>query len=105
MKTRTTLFPKWSRRCSSAAIAIYLILMFQFRSVVDPLVVMAAIPLGLLGASVGLLVTHNPFGFTGFLGIVSLGGVVVRNSIILVDYIRERMKEGVADRGGRHRSR
>jgi uncharacterized membrane protein YdfJ with MMPL/SSD domain len=50
----------------------------------------------LLGASLGLLVTHNPFGFTGFLGIVSLGGVVVRNAIILVDYIRERMKEGVA---------
>ena len=57
---------------------------------------MAAIPLGLLGASLGLMVTHNPFGFTGFLGIVSLGGVVVRNSIILVDYTRERMKEGVA---------
>ena len=39
--------------------------------------------------------TKNPFGFTGFLGIVSLGGVVVRNAIILVDYIRERMNEGV----------
>src|SRR5581483_1748903 len=78
-----------------SSVAIYLILMFQFRSVIDPLVVMAAIPLGLLGASVGLWVTHNPFGFTGFLGIVSLGGVVVRNSIILVDYIRERMEEGV----------
>src|SRR6201993_5463020 len=79
-----------------SSIPFYLILMFQFRSVVDPLVGMAAIPLGLLGASVGLLVTHNPFGFTGFLGIVSLGGVVVRNSIILVDYIRERMEEGIA---------
>ena len=75
-------------------VAIYLILMFQFRSVVDPLVIMAAIPLGLLGASLGLLITKNPFGFTGFLGIVSLGGIVVRNSIILVDYIRERMEEG-----------
>src|SRR6202162_4535802 len=79
-----------------SSIAIYLILMFQFRSAVDPLVVMAAIPLGLLGASVGLMVTHNPFGFTGFLGIVSLGGVVVRNSIILVDSIRERLNDGVA---------
>ena len=78
-----------------SSIAIYLILMFQFRSVVDPLVVMAAIPLGLLGAALGLYVTHNPFGFTGFLGIVSLGGVVVRNSIIIVDYTRERMKAGV----------
>ena len=88
-------FPEMVNALFISSIAIYLILMFQFRSVVEPLVVMAAIPLGLLGASVGLMVTHNPFGFTGFLGIVSLGGVVVRNSIILVDYTKERMKEGV----------
>ena len=88
-------FPEMVKALMISVVAIYLILMFQFRSVVDPFVVMAAIPLGLLGASVGLMVTHNPFGFTGFLGIVSLGGVVVRNSIILVDYTRERMKEGV----------
>jgi len=88
-------FPEMVNALMISVIAIYLILMFQFRSVVDPLVVMAAIPLGLLGASVGLMVTHNPYGFTGFLGIISLGGVVVRNSIILVDYIRERMTEGI----------
>jgi multidrug efflux pump subunit AcrB/outer membrane protein TolC len=88
-------FPEMVKALLISVVAIYLILMFQFRSVVDPFVVMAAIPLGLLGASVGLMVTHNPFGFTGFLGIVSLGGVVVRNSIILVDYIRERMMEGI----------
>ena len=41
------------------------------------------------------MVTHNPFGFTGFLGIVSLGGVVVRNSIILVDFIELRLQEGM----------
>jgi outer membrane protein TolC len=89
-------FPEMVKALLVSMIAIYLILMFQFRSVVDPLVVMAAIPLGLLGASLGLLVTRNPFGFTAFLGIVSLGGVVVRNAIILVDYIRARMAEGGA---------
>jgi multidrug efflux pump subunit AcrB/outer membrane protein TolC len=88
-------FPEMVKALLISVVAIYLILMFQFRSVVDPFVVMAAIPLGLLGASLGLMVTHNPFGFTGFLGIVSLSGVVVRNSIILVDYIRERMTEGI----------
>lgn len=88
-------FPEMVNALLVSSIAIYLILMFQFRSVIEPLVVMAAIPLGLLGASLGFLITGNPFGFTGFLGIVSLGGVVVRNSIILVDYIRERMAEGV----------
>ncbi len=87
-------FPEMVNALLISCIAIYLILMFQFRSTIDPLVVMAAIPLGLLGASLGLLITKNPFGFTAFLGIVSLGGVVVRNSIILVDYIRERMQEG-----------
>ena len=87
-------FPKMVKALMISLVAIYLILMFQFRSVGDPLVVMAAIPLGLLGAALGLWLTHNPFGFTAFLGIVSLGGVVVRNSIILVDYIRERMADG-----------
>jgi len=89
-------FPEMVKALLVSMIAIYLILMFQFRSVIDPLVVMAAIPLGLLGASLGLLITGNPFGFTAFLGIVSLGGVVVRNAIILVDYIRARMAEGAA---------
>jgi multidrug efflux pump subunit AcrB/outer membrane protein TolC len=87
-------FPEMVNALAISCIAIYLILMFQFRSVIDPLVIMAAIPLGLLGASLGFLITGNPFGFTGFLGIVSLGGVVVRNSIILVDYIRERTSQG-----------
>jgi multidrug efflux pump subunit AcrB/outer membrane protein TolC len=88
-------FPEMVNALMISCIGIYLILMFQFRSVIEPFVIMAAIPLGLLGASLGFVITKNPFGFTGFLGIVSLGGVVVRNSIILVDYIRERMKEGV----------
>jgi multidrug efflux pump subunit AcrB/outer membrane protein TolC len=74
---------------------IFLILLFQFRTLVDPLIVMAAFPLALPGAALGLLLTHNTFGFTAFIGIVSVGGLVVRNSIILIDYIHERMKSGV----------
>ncbi len=75
--------------------AIFLILLFQFRSIPDTLVVMAAIPLAFPGAVAGLLLIGNPFGFTAFLGLVSLGGIVVRNSIILVDYIKERQREGI----------
>jgi outer membrane protein TolC len=74
---------------------IFLILLFQFRTLVDPLIVMAAFPLALPGAALGLLITHNTFGFTAFIGIISVGGLVVRNSIILIDYIHERMKNGV----------
>jgi multidrug efflux pump subunit AcrB len=76
-------------------LTIYLILLFQFRSIWEPFIVMASIPLALLGAAVGLLITHNTFGFTAFVGVASLSGVVVRNSIILVDYINERLKNGV----------
>ncbi|MGD0938994.1 MAG: efflux RND transporter permease subunit [Terracidiphilus sp.] len=76
-------------------VLIFLILLFQFRTLIDPLIVMMAFPLALPGAAVGLFITHNNFGFTAFMGIVSLGGLVVRNSIILIDYIHERMKSGV----------
>jgi multidrug efflux pump subunit AcrB/outer membrane protein TolC len=75
-------------------VCIFLILLFQFRSISDPLVVMAAIPMAFPGAVAGLLLFGNPFGFTAFIGIASLGGIVVRNAIILVDYINGRLREG-----------
>jgi outer membrane protein TolC len=76
-------------------VLIFLILLLQFRTLADALIVMAAFPLALPGAAFGLFITRNPFGFTAFIGVISLGGLVVRNSIILVDYIHERMKQGV----------
>jgi len=76
-------------------VLIFLILLFQFRSFLDPLIIMTAFPLALPGAALGLLLTRNNFGFTAFIGIVSLGGLVVRNSIILIDYIHVRLNEGV----------
>lgn len=67
-------------------LGIFLILFLQFRTVRQPLVVMASIPLALFGSALGLVVTGNPFGFTANLGLTALTGVVVRNAIILVDY-------------------
>jgi multidrug efflux pump subunit AcrB/outer membrane protein TolC len=75
-------------------VAIFLVLLVQFRNLSEPLIVMSAIPLTLFGAVLGLLLTRNPFGFTAFTGLISLCGIVVRNSIILVDYINERMRQG-----------
>jgi len=51
--------------------------------------------LSLFGALLGLIVTGNPFGFTAFLGLISLSGVVVRNGIILLEWIEERRAHGV----------
>jgi multidrug efflux pump subunit AcrB/outer membrane protein TolC len=79
---------------AAAIMLIFLILLFQFRTLVDPLIVMTALPLAVPGAALGLFLTHNTFGFTAFIGVVSVGGLVVRNAIILIDYIHLRMKEG-----------
>ena len=75
-------------------LAIFLVLLIQFRTIAEPLVIMSSIPLALPGAALGLVITHNPFGFTAFLGMISLTGIVVRNAIILVDYIQEKLAEG-----------
>ncbi|MCC7339473.1 MAG: efflux RND transporter permease subunit [Bryobacterales bacterium] len=75
-------------------VAIFLILLLQFRTVSEPLVVMTSIPLALPGAALGLILTGNPFGFTAFMGIVSLSGIVVRNAIILVEEIHVHLANG-----------
>ncbi|MBJ6748701.1 efflux RND transporter permease subunit [Geomonas anaerohicana] len=87
-------FPQMVSALAISLVAIFLVLLVQFRTISDPLVVMASIPLTLFGAILGLVITHNPFGFTAFMGLISLCGIVVRNGIILVDYCNERVAEG-----------
>ncbi len=87
-------FPQMLGALGISLVAIFLVLLVQFKNLSDPLVVMASIPLTLFGAILGLVITHNPFGFTAFMGLISLCGIVVRNGIILVDYCNERVAEG-----------
>jgi multidrug efflux pump subunit AcrB/outer membrane protein TolC len=87
-------FPKMVTALGISLIAVFLVLLLQFRNIWEPLVIMCSIPLMLPGAIFGLLVTNNVFGFTAFVGIISLTGIVVRNAIILVDYIKEKLAEG-----------
>ena len=87
-------FPQMLAALAISLVAIFLVLLVQFRKVSDPLVVMASIPLTLFGAMLGLVITRNPFGFTAFMGVISLCGIVVRNGIILVDYCNEKVAEG-----------
>lgn len=89
-------FPQMIGALGISLVAIFLVLIVQFRTISEPLVVMASIPLTLFGAMFGLLVTHNPFGFTSFMGLISLCGIVVRNDIILVDYCNERIAGGAS---------
>ncbi|MCC3303343.1 efflux RND transporter permease subunit [Sneathiella sp. HT1-7] len=68
---------------------IFVALVFQFKNAVKPLVVLAAVPYGIIGALIALAVTNSPFGFMAFLGIVALIGVIVSHIIVLFDFIEE----------------
>jgi multidrug efflux pump subunit AcrB/outer membrane protein TolC len=91
---RDETFPHMVVALGISLLAIFLVMLVQFRTLAEPLVVMSSIPLALPGAALGLVITHNPFGFTAFIGMISLSGIVVRNAIILVDYIKEKLAEG-----------
>jgi multidrug efflux pump subunit AcrB len=70
-----------------AFILILTLLVAQFNSFFQPFAIMAALPLSILGAMVGLLVTGNNFSIMSFIGLVGLAGIVVNDSIVLVDRI------------------
>ena len=77
-----------------AQIAIFAVLVLQFRSILQPLIVFAAIPLAITGSFLALFLTGWSFSFFAFVGLISLIGIVVNNSIILVDYINQLRDEG-----------
>jgi multidrug efflux pump subunit AcrB len=77
-----------------ALVLIYLLIVGQFQSFLVPLVIMAPIPLTLVGIIPGHWVTGSYFTATSMIGFIALAGIVVRNSILLVDFIRSEEAEG-----------
>lgn len=74
--------------------AIFLMLSFQFRSYIEPLVVMAAIPVGLVGVVIGHLALGIELSMPSMVGFVSLAGVVVNNAIVMVTFIKIHRRRG-----------
>ena len=74
---------------------IFAVLVLQFRSFIQPLIVFAAIPFAIIGALLALFLTGFTFSFTAFIGLTSLVGIVVNNSIILVDYANQMRRDGM----------
>ena len=77
-----------------AILIIYTILAAQFRSYVQPLIVMTTIPFGFIGVILGLLVTGLPFSLNTLISVVALAGVVVNNAILLIDFINQERERG-----------
>ncbi|MFT4589059.1 MAG: HAE1 family hydrophobic/amphiphilic exporter-1 [Limisphaerales bacterium] len=79
----------------TAAILVYLVMMAQFRSALDPLIIMLAIPLGLTGVLAILWLTGTTINIQSLMGTLMMIGVVVNNSILLVDFANQQMIKGV----------
>ncbi|MEA3410305.1 MAG: efflux RND transporter permease subunit, partial [Pseudomonadota bacterium] len=77
-------------------VLIYLLVVAQFRSYVVPLVIMAPIPLTIIGVLPGHALLGAQFTATSMIGMIALAGIIVRNSILLVDFINQQVREGVA---------
>ena len=79
-------------------VLIYLLVVAQFRSYLTPLVIMAPIPLTIIGVMPGHALLGAQFTATSMIGMIALAGIIVRNSILLVDFIDLQVARGVAFR-------
>ena len=77
-------------------VLIYLLVVAQFRSYLVPLIIMAPIPLTLVGVMPGHALFGAQFTATSMIGMIALAGIIVRNSILLVDFVNQQLGEGVA---------
>ncbi|AGA28071.1 efflux RND transporter permease subunit [Singulisphaera acidiphila] len=78
----------------ASIIGIYLALVLQFNSLTKPLLVFAAVPFGMIGGLMGLLIFNVPLGFFAMLGLSSLAGVIISHVIVLFEYIEEAHERG-----------
>ncbi|MBS1191077.1 MAG: acriflavin resistance protein [Rhodocyclaceae bacterium] len=77
-------------------VTVFTLLMLQLQSFQRTLMVVLTAPLGLIGVTLSLLIFHTPFGFVAQLGVIALAGMIMRNSVILVDQIEQDIAEGKA---------
>jgi multidrug efflux pump subunit AcrB len=77
-----------------AFMLIYIILATQFRSFVQPLIIMASVPFGMTGVIIALYLHGQPMSLMAMFGMIGLTGVVVNDSLILVDFINRKREQG-----------
>lgn len=93
MKTGTSML---STGLAVGALLVYLVLMAQFKSFIDPLIIMLAVPLGIGGVLVILYLTNTTINIQSLIGTLMMIGVVVNNSILLVEFANRQMTLGLS---------
>jgi HAE1 family hydrophobic/amphiphilic exporter-1 len=79
---------------ATAILLLYLVMVAQFRSFVDPFIIMFAVPMGMIGVVAVLLATGTTLNIESFMGTIMMVGIVVSNSILLVDFANQRYRGG-----------
>ena len=93
--TSSQIFGSFGSTLALSALCIVVVLVWLFRSWVDPLVVGLSLPLALVGAMLALLFTQSDFGMISLIGFVFLLGLTTKNAILIVDYINQLRREGL----------
>ncbi|MBI1815054.1 MAG: efflux RND transporter permease subunit [Deltaproteobacteria bacterium] len=78
-----------------ALMLVYMVLAAQFRSLLDPLIIMFSVPLGLTGVLWALFLSHTTLSTTSFMGVIMMVGIVVSNGVLLVDYTNVLRRRGM----------
>jgi HAE1 family hydrophobic/amphiphilic exporter-1 len=93
-----TSFDSMKLAIALAIFLVYLVMASQFESLVQPFIIMFTIPFALIGVILTLLVTATPVSVVVLIGLIMLAGIVVNNAIVLIDYINQLRKRGLAKR-------
>ena len=93
-KQQQEAFGSLSLGIAAVLLAIYALLAIPFKSYWQPLIVMSVIPLGFVGAILGHIIMGTSLSLLSFMGMLALTGVVVNDSLVLVDYINQQRKRG-----------
>ncbi|WP_078555703.1 efflux RND transporter permease subunit [Bacillus alkalicellulosilyticus] len=94
-EARTDFFIEVGKLFIVVVFLIFIVMAVQFYSLKTPILVMSTVYLAISGAVIGLFVTQTGLGFMAMMGLVSLAGIVVRNSIVLIEFIEQRLSEGM----------
>jgi len=78
-----------------ALLLVYMTMASQFRSFIEPFIVMFSVPMGLIGVIASLYLTNTPLSVNAFMGIIMMVGIVLSNGILLVEFANARMAEGL----------
>ncbi|MBD2682836.1 MULTISPECIES: efflux RND transporter permease subunit [Nostoc] len=93
-KLTTDLFRDIGLALTAATAMIYMLLVGQFHSFKIPLIILGSIPLSLIGILIAFALNGAYFSALSLIGVIALAGMVIRNSIVLLEFIQERLREG-----------